>query len=69
VSLIVFVCREHESFDVYSVRIPEANETSRPIPFVDSHIENKGLGTAGFTNCLCDLNITFAMCAFSVNYC
>ena len=38
--------REHESFDLYSVRIPEANESSLPISFTDDHVENKGLGMA-----------------------
>jgi len=48
--------REHESFDLYSVRIPEANESSLPVSFTDNHIENKGLGMAAFTNCLWTLS-------------
>jgi len=49
VSLIVLLCSEHESFDLYSVRIPEANESSLPVSVTDSHVENKGLGMIAFT--------------------
>ena len=37
--------REHESFDLYSIRIPEANELSIPISVTDNHVDKKGLGT------------------------
>ena len=60
--LIVLVCREHESFDLYSVRIPEANESSLPVSVVDNHVENKGLGMAAFANCLSDLIVVYATC-------
>ena len=52
-SLTAMLFREHESFDLYSVRIPEANESSMPISVTNNHIDKKGLGmTTAFTVCL-----------------
>jgi len=64
---MMLVCREHESFDLYSVRIPEANESSLPISFTDNHVENKGLGMATFAECLQALSIIFTTHACGFN--
>jgi len=41
---VVVLSREHESFDLYSVRIPEANELSSPVSVTNNQVEKMGLG-------------------------
>jgi len=61
--VIVLVSSEHESFDLYSIRIPEANESSMPMSVNDNHMEKKGLG---MTQCYFSSQIYFCSSFYSV---